>query len=501
MRHLRLLSLGLALALCGTTLGCAQLLGLDETSDLPEAPGGQFSLKRFAIGAQVVIEPLDMTGGSAAFLIPDPLEVTGFRQLPTTAGLTPGTWSADVPDGAEVHLRYTVPGEELIRHLALPSPIINNLHIYYGKPVTEAAPDGASLSLSVTLEKPFAAGERFQWLSLGAWSQRDLNQPGEPPVAGALLLAPPPIAFTSAGTLTGRAHERITSTDAFLVLRHDPLNVLTGAFTADPFDMVSGNNPVSGAMAAVELNLNLSVALDTTEPVTRMAAARPAFAAPNFNWSVTAAPGSAVAAPTGPGLAFGGYAPNTGVVALTRAYGNPFAPRGWPATFTWAATALRSYTPTGGLPVTLTALMNGISVPPIDGQPFAFNACLPTAVAVQGATLISDGLTVTVDRTKPVTVSFVADTTSADRYGMTLYEVVSDPPPATSARLVGRYTSVGTKPSWTVPNDLLQAGKVYTVRASCGLGGVPGLATGDLERRELPSYTGFIESGVFTVAQ
>lgn len=476
--------------------GCAQLFGLDETTALP--PLVSFTVKRYAVGSTVAIEPMDLTGGTATYLIVDPAAPSGFRMVPTTSPAI-GQWDGDVPVGIEAALRFTLPGEtNLTRHFSLAPRTVHGLYGYLGKLVTTPAPPAASLSFSVTLEKPFAAGERLQWLTSGAWTQHDFAG-AELPVAGATLLAPPAIPFTSSSSISGRPHEKITGEDGVFVLRHNAANVLTGVFTAAPFEMAAGDNPVAGSMLAVTADQSLSVMLDTTAPVERMANARPALAAPQYNWSVTAAPGAAAGFSTGPALAFGTMPVSMGVLPLTLSYGNPFAGRSWPATFVWAATARRTYQQPGGLPaLVLSALQVVVTKVPATSAQLDFTACMPTSVAVQGATLITDGLTVTIDRTKPVAVSVIVDRPDADLYSITLLEVVNS---GATATLTPRFESVNQKSVWSLPGDLFETGKIYTVRASCSRGGYPSLATGDLEQRELPVASAYLESGVFTVAQ
>lgn len=478
--------------------GCAQIFGLDETS--LEPPVLRFDLKRYAVGATVVVEPMDLAAGTVTYLVPDPTETSGFRKVPATSPQL-GQWQGDIPLGTDAQLRFTIPDDAIVRLIALPRRKITALYGYLGRPVIDAAPAGATLSFNVSLEKPYAAAESLQWLSLGAWTVRDFAA-AELPAVGATLFAPAAsIPYTASTVLSrppmGTSHPQLHADDALLVLRRNA-GVLTGVFTAAPFELAAGANSVAGSMAAVPLDQSMAVTVDTTEPVTRMTNARPAVGVPAFNWSITAAPGAAAGFTTGPALATGALPPNGGAVTLSPTYGNPFASRSWPATFTWAATSTRTYQQPGGLPaVTLTALLNTITPVPTDGMPRDFSSCLPTSVAVQGATLITDGLTVTIDRSRPVMVSFIADRTDADLYGITLLEVVSN---AGVATLVPRFESIDQKPSWTVPGDVFEPGKVYTMRASCARGGYPGLTTGDFERRELPVSNGFLDSGVFTVA-
>lgn len=487
-----------ALATLGAALsaGCAQLFGLDETSEAP--PVMSFSVKRYAVGASVVIEPMDLTGGTATYLVADPNDASGFRTVEVTSPGT-GQWQGNIPYGIEAQLRFTLPGDPLIRHFALSARNVHGLSGYLGRLGAEAAPAGAALSFNVSFEKAYEAAEKLSWLSVGAWTQHDFVG-AELPAVGATLWAPAAIPFAQSSSLSGRPHERLGSSDALLVLRHNTANVLTGVFAAPPFDMMDGANPVIGSMVAVPPDEQLAVMLDTTGPVERMAAARPALQAPQYNWSVTAAPGSAAAFTTGPALASGAVAPSTGVVPLAVRFGNPFTGRLWPSTFVWAATARRTYQQPGGLaPLVLSAVQLAISPPPNDNSTVEFSACLPTSVVVQGATLLTDGLTVTLDRSKPVTVTINVDRQdAADLYGITLIEVVNTS--MTAVTLTPRFDSLNEKPTWTLPGDIFEGGKIYTIRARCIRGGFPALATGDLEQRQLPYFSGSLESGVFTVA-
>lgn len=476
--------------------GCAQLFGLDETSEAP--PVVSFSVKHYAVGATVVVEPMDLTGGAATYLIADPADPSGFRKVDVTSPEL-GKWQGDIPYGIDAQLRFTLPGEPLVRHFALDQRNVRGIYGYLGKLGAEPAPAGAALTFSVTLDKPHEATDKLSWLSAGAWTQHDFVG-AELPAVGATSWTPAAIPFTQSSSLSGKPHERLRSGDALLVLRHNAANVLTGVFAAPPFDMVGGDNPAIGAMVATTPTDQLSVMLDTTGPVERMAAARPALAVPQFNWSITAAPGSAAAIATGPALAYGAQTASTGVVPLTVGYSNPFSGRLWAPTFVWAATARRTYQQPAGMPaVVLSAVQIAMSPPPVDASVVEFSACMPTSVVVQGATLLTDGLTVTLDRAKPVSVTINVDRQdAADLYAFTLVEVVNTSP--TVATLTPRFETLSERPTWSVPGDVFEGGKVYTIRARCLRGGFPALAMGDLEQRRLPYFSGSLESGVFTVA-
>jgi hypothetical protein len=499
MRRLALV-LGLPLLGLPALSGCAQLFGLDETSEATDS-AARLSVKRYAVGTQVVVQPMELTGGAATYLIADPLEPTGFRQVPATSTEV-GVWQGDVPVGTPAQLSFTVADDLIRRHLAIPDRSVAYLYGYLGKVTpAEPPPPAAQLGFAVAFDRPFdAATDDLHWLSIGSWTQYNFNETNEVPT-GSLELRPPPVPFTSASSLSGRPHERLRADDALLVLRNTATavntRVLTGAYTAPPFELAADLNALpAGAMTAVAADQMLAVTLDTDLPVTRMANARPVVAPPAYNWSVTAAPGAAAGFTTGPGLAFGGLVPG-GVVPLSVPYGNPFAERSWPATFTWAATSLRTYTPEGQPPVVLTALLVRIASAPSDGGQLDFGVCLPLSVTVQGAVLNTDGATIAIDRTKPVAVSFSTDNGTADLFSIVVHEVVS----GTVTTLVPRFHSVNRQTSWSLPADVFEAGKSYSVRAHCHRDGFPNQAAGDFETRQLPTATGFLDGGVFTVSQ
>lgn len=481
--------------------GCAQLFGLDETE--LEPPNVRFSLKRYAVGATVVVEPMDVAAG-ATYLIPDPTEASGFRSVAATAPAA-GQLRAEVPAEDRAHLRFSLADDGVTRFLALPQRQINGLYGYLGRPTTDAAPPGATLAFNVTLDTPYVATEGLQWLSMGAWTVYNFAA-AELPAVGATLLAPAaPIAYTASSVLSrapmGATHPQLRPEDAFLVLRRDNANngALTGVFTAAPLELNGATNSVAGAMTAVPLDQAMAVEIDTGGAVMRMANLTPAMNPPSFNWSITAAPGAAAGFVTGPALALGGLPAAAGVVNLVASYGNPFVARSWPSTFTWAATATRSYQQPGGLPaVTLYSVLSTISAVPTDGARRDFSACLPTSVRVESAVLDTDGRNVAIDRGKAVNVTFTADRTDATLYGFSLLEIVNSGGVAT---LTSRFETTSTQPSWTIPGDVFQTGSTYAIRASCLRGGYPGLATGDLETRELPIDSGSFDSGVFTVTQ
>src|SRR6185312_3746613 len=110
-----------------------------------------------------------------------------------------------------------------------------------------------------------------------------------------------------------------------------------------------------------------------------------------------------------------------------------------------------------------------------------------------------DGQIMMIDRTKSIDVSFVLDRENAcDMYGLSIYELRDNG--AGTFVYVGRVAMNGPEPQFTIPGELFETDKFYTLRAVCQLGGIPGLDTGDLVTRSWPMHVGYLDSGVIQVS-
>lgn len=456
------------------------------------------AITRVAIGATVVNEPLDLTGAMATYLISDPLEVGGFRKV--QASITPGQpnqWQAAIDPDVEAQLLYSFPDDPIVHHSALPQRSQRLLYSYLGTVTREDVPLDASFTFNIALDRAYAAADALSWYSLGAWTARAFV-PGELPAVGAVRFQPPlEFPFTSSTSLGGRPHQRLQATDAMLFLRYNA-GKLSGYAAAPPFQMSGGPNPITGTLTAVAQTESLAASFDTTTTTARLANVRPANPTVQPVWFIVAAPAGSLGFTGGPTLASAGIAPNTGVVPVVASYGNPFGDRGWTPTLIWRVLASRVYQPAGMPAIALSSAFITTQPVPTDNSPLGAPSCLPTSVVVQGATLLTDGLTVTLDRTKPVAVSFIADNTDADAYVISLLEIVVN---GTVASLQTRFESISNKTTWSLPADLFVAGKTYVVRAECSRGGIPGITLGDLVGREATRHSGYMDSGAFTVAQ
>lgn len=483
--------LGLVL---GGLASCAQLAGIDDTSGLIPPDRVSLQMEGMYIGASVTREPLDLTGLGAKFYVADDNEADGILRVDGEL-LTPDTWSAEVKDGTPPVFfdlpDYPVP---IRRQFEFPLRNLIGLYPQLSHPSPQPAPAAATLSVRATLPAAYAATESFQLYTLGSWNVRGFTGV-EIPAVGATVFGPVMFPFTSMASITGRPHEKITTADAVMFLRYIG-NRLTGVMEAAPFDQ-TGTDAIMGTMTAVGADQALSIMVGPPATVAaRFAPARPGVPTLAMSWALHAAPGYEVANDNGPLLHAAGVAmADTGMINVM--YGNPFVAKGWRSTLTWSTSATRSYMPTGStLPATLAAGLFQV-VEPSPNLVLDLPAGLPEVITIDGKPLSTDGLTISTP-TKGVSVTFVAGITTNTLYQIQLYELV---PNTANTALVQKYvlSSTGIKAEFTIPPEFLVPGKIYNLRAICIQGGYPGVADGDLRKRELPYAVGYLDGGVFTV--
>jgi len=469
--------------------GCAQLAGLEETSG-DGRTGVSLTIERVSIGATVVHAPLDLTGHSARYLVPDDLDPSGLTRVEATQDEV-GTWTADIFNATPPVL-FDLP--------EFPAPI-QRLWDYSNKTVLGSfgvlehpdplpAPVNATLTVNVALDAPYTGVEAYQLFTLGSWNVRGL----EPPVVGATAVAPLPFLMTSMQSTTGRPHEKITSDDSAVVLRYVG-NDLTGAVEIAPFDQ-TGNDMLTGTLAPVPHDRMLDVRIDQPAIATRFSAARPAVANVAVSWDLRAAPGFAYNQNLGPVLQAVAVAPADTMIQVP--YGNPFDAKGWKATLSWSTRAIRVFTPANQqLTATLSAGMVQRAADPAAGLVLDLPAGLPELITLDGMPLSSDGIPITAP-THAIEVSFVSDRQAGTLYQLQVFELVPNAA-GTALDLVQRLSASGTQPKFTLPPEVLQRGKNYTLRAVNIVGGFPSIADGNLQARELPIAQSFLDSGVIEV--
>jgi hypothetical protein len=469
--------------------GCAQLFGFDETEPYDDN-GLRLSWHKKRVGATVVDEAMDLSAASTTFLVADPAEPSGLRQVPGVLEDS-DTFFADIPSGTYAAMLTRVSEDSVWRIYAFPVRGVGALYGLLGHPGPEPAPPNAQLDLGVTLDVAYTA-ESLMLYDVGAWSYRGFP---ELPAAGATAWDPPAVAYSTFASATGGPLVRMRSSDAVAVLRYvGP--ALSGYGAVTPFDQQDGVDLITTTLATVPLDRVLDATFFTMVAGPRFAATTPAVAGISQSWYVNASPGTAIATNTGPTLTSGGLLEtDTGLISTM--FGNPFP---WDTTITFSTSETRTYLPTGATnPTGLAAGLYTVDLHTA-GTPQTFDLPqgLPLLVTVDGRALTADGAVLQLDRTRGVEVSIVTDREACDVYGLNLYELVDNG--AGTFVPVIRGALLGSTAQFLIPGDLFETDRPYVFRAMCQLGGLPGLATGDLVTRQWPVHVGYFDGGVFQVS-
>jgi hypothetical protein len=351
-------------------------------------------------------------------------------------------------------------------------------------------PSNSTLAFAFNLATPIAASYSAQEYSLGTWTQYGF------PVAVGNTTVSANLTPTTISNLSGRPLSAFTSDDEILGLEYDA-NTLIGAYMGSAMNQTGSTFSASGTMAAVPQNLTLSATVQPSTISGRYTAARPAVGTLSMAWYLNAAPASEIGN-SGPQLNAAGVAP-TDTGALSATYGNPFSSLGWDAVMLWDTVEYRTFTPSGQtLPATLYAQLYEY-VLPTAGVTADVPAGLPITISINSTPLVTDGMTITIDPTMQVDISFQTDTSApCTLYQMQLFDLVNTGGTALANTLV--FGATGVAADFKIPPDPFVVGHHYALRGICLSGGFPTLATGDLSNRALPLSVGYLDGGVFTVA-
>ncbi len=465
--------------------GCAQLGGIDKTNGDNRRVTLEYD--RLSVGAKASTAPLALTGLTAAFLVPDPMDESKLVAVPADPDVD-GLWAAKILDGTPPVL-FTLP-DGATYLWQLPSRTMHGAFVALEHPGPTPAPAGASIDITSTLDAPSTAGESFAFLEIGTWAQQ------------ALTVTPPAAAiaqtFPYAGTINLAAPlplAAITSDDALLVMRHTG-NALTGIADFTPTGVQGTTVGIATPVTAVARDQTFAMPIEPVTLGTRFSGQKPAGGALALSFSITAAPGFASGVVDGPSLLTGAIPVAATSVAGT--YGNPFAAsRMWPAALSVVAARSRVYSPAaaGGPSITLGTSLSEVIAP--DGAtPISLAASLPAVITVGITPLNTDGTSVLIDASKPVPVSFTTDNLPASLYELQLFELT--PSGATFTQTL-RLQLAGDTPSWMVPQGFLLPAHTYLFRAAAIGGGFGDLTTGDLSTLAPPYSVGLHDGGVFTV--
>jgi hypothetical protein len=470
--------------------GCAQLAGIDDTSGDGRL-GLSLVIEHRSIGSTIVRTPQNLSASSATYLITDPADPAVVTPLPAEE-IQLGTWGADVFDAtpAVVFDLPDNPGPSFDRQIELPSKnLLTSFDVLeHPAPTVSALTD--TIAVNTTLDVATVGNETFELFVVGTWTSLALPTPA----VGTTTLAPPAFQIGTMARLTGRPHETITLDDTPLVLRRVGAT-LNGVFEPAPFAQVAANT-LSGALTTIQLDQMLNAQIDQAGATAKLGVVRPAITAgPAFSFDVTSAPGAAIGNTAGPRLTSGVVA--TMDVALTAAFANPFASKGWAAVLTYTAAGSRTLTPTGEtLPVTLGAGMQQVADDPQAVAMLDFPAPVPELVELDGESLSIDNATIP-RPVAPVEITMVVD--PATLYSLEVRELV---PNAAATALEPRLilSAVSDTPSFTIQPEVFEAGKLYSLRVRTIDGLFTDVATGDLRTSSLPFATAFVDVGIFRVA-
>lgn len=474
-----------------SSLGCAQLAGIDDTSGKGRNVNA-LAIQRMSVGNTVVVAPLDLTGLEATYLVADDTAGSFASLVATTS--EPGTWTQDLSEPAPVEFTLPDVPTPVPRLFAFPNRKLSVLFAPLEHPNRTPAPDTAMLTVTTPLDAGPAVGESFQVYTVGSWTSHALPATVTVP----LQLGPTTYAFNTSNSLSGRPQlDTLTSSDAFLVLRYVGA-ALTGVAEAPPFDQTGTDMVVTSQMVPVPQDQMLDLKVSPPGLTTRYAAVRPNVATLVMNWSAVAAPGYRIASNTGPALQSGAL--TAADIGVKVNYGNPFTGRDWHTIFTLATSESRVVMPPlVPLPVTLSAGMNQFIEPALvaPGFELMMPAGLPVLISMDGQQLSTDGRTIA-PPTKFVEVTFLPDSPGATVFNLQVYDLVPNAA-ATALEYHLAFSAASNEARFAVPPKIFQAGHTYTLRALCTVGGYPTIATGDFTNRELPLSQSYLDSGVFTV--
>jgi hypothetical protein len=498
----------LAALVCST--GCAQVLGIDETSGPDLTPSTvSIQVQKVLIGASITKSPQDMSMQMATFY--DDTAQTLAPVPGVLAGID--TFTAEAPGTPSVI--YTVPDVQLpTRMLALAASSQKANYVEFEHANRQDALPMSAFMLNIALPSPYVAGESFTMSAIGAWMAKNLAATTELPAPDtnvstiAPAMAIPYTAFNP--SVAGNPRTRITTADAVLLLRYTntPSSHLTGVFQAPPFEQTDGTDTVSGTMTAVPAASMASATTTPTDYVTRFAAVRPGVTSALVqSWSINAAPGHSLANDTGVRLINDTLVdPGMGMVppsAITASYGNPFESLDWKAVMRVSTQKTRSYTYSEGamsVAFTLAATMITFTEPAM-GLNVTMPAGLPITIEANQQTLVTDGMMLTIDPSQPVTIEATLDRATNTAYELNLTELSLDTSGAMPAlvrtnRLIAATAGAAR---FRIPPELFTVGKSYYITIRSYQGGLPNVADGDIQAITLPYSLAQLDSAVFTV--
>jgi hypothetical protein len=504
------------LGLLALAAGCDRLLGLApvtgdrdagpasaDAAPADAAPQADLSVgfTEARLRNEVTLTPLDGAAllATTRWLVPDAASSSGMRELPTFVE-PGGRIGATLPPGeARGILRFqTAEGAIVIHDLAAPRREVALAR--WGSP--DAVPMGVAevVTLKAALPTALTAGQVLRYYVIGPYMSRTFlaaDNEGEDPT----------FTNTFGGdslVVVGNAPAtRIQASDQVIVTRTqnataDVNGTLLELAVAAPLEQGAEELRISVTPAAVMAPHTLTINdRSVVDGVARMNG----FGTDRAGWQVVAAPLGAWST-QGVLLAngtAGGSPPNV-------SYGNPLP---------WGAVVVNHQYQTRSVDHDVLPGDNELATGflqvedlSVDGLAIEITRpqALPTQITLDGVALIDDGYQLQLGpdaMAVPITVTY--DAGACDYTGVTLTELTYDGRRTVrwgraylrTDQLTGEAQPTS---SFRLPREALRQDAVYTLRAECVIGGLPGIADGDQVTRGLPSRTGYRDSAIFTVA-
>jgi hypothetical protein len=473
--------------------GCAQILGIDETSS-PNVDPSRVSLtmQRWSIGASVVKNPQDLSAEMADFLVDD--GAGSYAKLPGER-TTVDMFSAALPTGTPPVL-FSLPDlpTPYLRLWAQPARDRRGVFAAFEHPNPEPPLPSSAFMLTASLPSPYVGNESFRIEAIGAWMAGNVapNQLAD----GLSTTITATVPYTSFGRLTNSPAARITSADTVVLERYVG-NQLTGVYQLPPFDQTDGTDPINATVSPVPANLPLTAMIMPATYTQRYSAVRPAVTGLAQSWSVNAAPGWSIGSSAGPRL-HAGVAAMTDTMVSTM-FGNPFDGSGWRSLFQFSTSASRTHMFQGMFALGLSASMYTVTEPGTSTLMLDLPAGLPINIRANQIPLSIDGMMVTLDLSKPVEVDAITDKPNSTLYLVTLYEVALTADSMGVERKIVVDALTTGEPKLRLPPDLFQVGHSYYFDFRTMQGGFTNAATGDLQTLVLPYSVSRADSAVFQV--
>lgn len=463
--------------------GCAQLVGLADTSG---TPGPTLQVQRVSVGATVARRELDLMLAPPTFLVPDPVDPTGTRIV--SARHVGASWTADVAGSpAAVFYGPDLPAN-YFHQLALGSHDTRVSFVAFEHADPAPAP-AAQLATTVTLPAPIAAGQTFAIQAIGAWTTRTLGASEAMPGMSTIAASIP---YASFAAMTSSPPARIAAADVVLVLRYTGTD-LSGVLQVPGFEQSDTSDPIAGALTALVDDRTLAMPIAPAALASRFAAVQPAVTSFAASWQLVAAPGADAGT-------FAGVTLQSGAVAMTdttitTGYAMPFDALGWKPVLALFAGASRSVS-VGGATTRLGASLQ-TDVDPARPGALDVPAGLPRRIAIAGRELVADDTPVTIDPSRSFDVTFEHDGTTAQTWFQISIDELAVAGTAVTRTHVAELRA--TAPTFSVPPWYLMPGKTYTITAVCASGGYADASRGDMQTVTLPIAIGATDSATFTV--